>query len=563
MEIINEVNEKLKSYGAEVAYVHTETYLEPDFGSYVEELNINEDLKRALKRIGITRLYKYQEESLKLIKDGKNVVIISGTGTGKTEAFLIPLLDLAMKGERSVLIYPTRALGRDQFGRISKITNELFGINVGIFDGDTPEKERIRISRNPPQILITTPDMLHIGLALSERYRRIIRSAQHFVFDELHVYEGVLGSHLKMLAERLRDGNTNFHVIAASGTIGFSKFLFRELFGVDGEIVQGSKRRKGMAIHTLVKLNSISRWTLAAYLASVLIKKGLKVLVFVDSQQMAEVIAKIADKFNINLQVHRAGLLPEERIGVEEKLRRGEIDGVVATPTLELGIDIGYLDAVILADNPPSYTKYLQRAGRAGRRNNIAYIFTLLGEDPIDQYYLRRPREFFNRELLPLTFDSENLEVAKIHAAAHVLERSKLNLQYLSETWKKALNDLFREGKVRINANFVYSTLETLNFVKNTSLRNMGPIVKIVEGDRKIGERTLPEALLDLYPNAIYLISKKKYVVESLDLNKLTARVRRINDDLDYYTKPIYYIDLINFNPISERDVLGLRAKYG
>ncbi|MEM0174128.1 MAG: DEAD/DEAH box helicase, partial [Sulfolobaceae archaeon] len=377
MEIINEVNEKLKSYGAEVAYVHTETYLEPDFGSYVEELNINEDLKRALKRIGITRLYKYQEESLKLIKDGKNVVIISGTGTGKTEAFLIPLLDLAMKGERSVLIYPTRALGRDQFGRISKITNELFGINVGIFDGDTPEKERIRISRNPPQILITTPDMLHIGLALSERYRRIIRSAQHFVFDELHVYEGVLGSHLKMLAERLRDGNTNFHVIAASGTIGFSKFLFRELFGVDGEIVQGSKRRKGMAIHTLVKLNSISRWTLAAYLASVLIKKGLKVLVFVDSQQMAEVIAKIADKFNINLQVHRAGLLPEERIGVEEKLRRGEIDGVVATPTLELGIDIGYLDAVILADNPPSYTKYLQRAGRAGRRNNIAYIFTL------------------------------------------------------------------------------------------------------------------------------------------------------------------------------------------
>jgi DEAD/DEAH box helicase domain-containing protein len=172
-------------------------------------------------------------------------------------------------------------------------------------------------------------------------------------------------------------------------------------------------------------------------LASLLIRNGLRVIIFVDSQQMAELIAKIGERFNLNLAVHRAGLNPEDRIEIEERLRKGKLEGVVATPTLELGIDVGYLDAVVMADSPPSYTKYLQRAGRAGRRNKIAYIFTLLGEDPIDTYYERRPNEFFSRELLPLTFDPENLEVAKIHAAAYVAEKKVIDINILPNLWKK------------------------------------------------------------------------------------------------------------------------------
>ncbi|MEM3801825.1 MAG: DEAD/DEAH box helicase, partial [Saccharolobus sp.] len=166
MEIINEVNERLKLFNAEVKYVYTETSLEPDFGPRVDELDLDKNLKETLIENGIERLYKYQYEAFTKIKNRENVMIISGTGTGKTEAFLIPILDFGIKGEMSILVYPTKALSRDQLNRIVKFTNKL-GLEIGIFDGDTTDKERERLYRNPPHILITNPDMIHIGLALS------------------------------------------------------------------------------------------------------------------------------------------------------------------------------------------------------------------------------------------------------------------------------------------------------------------------------------------------------------------------------------------------------------
>lgn len=178
---------------------------------------------------------------------------------------------------------------------------------------------------------------------------------------------------------------------------------------------------------------------------------------------MAELVAKISDRFSINLAVHRAGLIAEERIKVEEKLRKGELDGVVATPTLELGIDIGSIDAVIMAENPPSYTKYIQRAGRAGRRNKIGLIFTILGDDPIDSYYLRHPNEFFNRQIQSITFDPTNLEVIKIHAAAYLVEKHRIFLGDLPYLWKKAYEILNLNGIIKIVNDYAYATPNTKN----------------------------------------------------------------------------------------------------
>lgn len=564
MEVLERLEEGLKLFSAEIVHVRTESELEPEMGSYVKDLPIHEGLKNALFGIGISRLYKYQEDAIRKIEEGKNVLIISGTGTGKTEAFLIPVLDLALKnGDRSVLIYPTKALARDQLHRIQKLTKNL-DLSVGVLDGDTPKMERERIYSNPPNLLLTNPDMIHFGLSLSPNFRRLIREADHFIFDEIHVYEGVLGSHIRMISDRLKDFTKDIHVIASSATIGASPYMFQELFGEPGEIIEGTKRRKGMAIHVLVNSKGMSRWTLSAYIAALMIKMGMKVLIFTDTQQMAEVTAKIGDRFGVNLAVHRAGLLPSERIKVEEDLRSGRIMGVVATPTLELGIDIGDLDAVIMAENPPSYPKYLQRAGRAGRRNRIGYVVTILGDDPIDSYFIRKPEEFFSRKLTPLPFDTSNIEVIKAHAAAYLTEYKVVKIDDLPPLWIKALKLLEQEGKVKIVNGVAYVTKETVKYMKSTSLRSTGPIVTIYDKNkRKLGERELPVALYDLYPNAIYLVSKKTYIVDNIDINSLTAIVEKAEKDLPYYTKPLYDVDLLNFTEYETREVYGLPVRYG
>lgn len=562
MDILENIKERLNLFNVEIAHVYTETAFEPDMGSGVDSLNISEKIKESLKSIGIERVYKYQEEAINKILDRRNILIISGTGTGKTEAFLIPILNFAINGEKSVLIYPTKALARDQLNRICKLIKNL-PIRVGVIDGDTPRIERNRIYEDPPEILITNPDMLHLGLAMSRKFSEAIRQADHFVFDEIHVYEGVLGSHLRMIIDRLRDINDKIHIISSSATIGASPYMFEAMFGEQGEIIYGSNRRKGMAFHVLINSNGVSRWTLSAYLAAILIRLGLKVLIFTDSQQMAEVTAKIAQRFGADLEVHRAGILPEDRLKVEQSLRQGKIKGVVATPTLELGIDIGNIDAVIMAENPPSYPKYLQRAGRAGRRNVAGYVFTILSDDPIDSYFLRKPREFFARKLTPIPFDTTNIEVIKVHTAAYILEKYMVKIEELPNLWQKACKELEKNNIIKIANGLAYATKETRKFVLESSLRSSGPIVKIYNNDKKIGERELPIALYDLYPNAVYIASKRNYIVDNLDLKKMIATVKKANDNLPYYTKPLYSVDLKDFNEVENRNVFGLPVKYG
>ncbi|MCI2415210.1 MAG: DEAD/DEAH box helicase [Candidatus Aramenus sp.] len=562
MDILEEVKERLAYFNASVAHVHVETALEPDAGAYVDELPVDPKLKEVLKGLGFARLYKFQEEAVKEILKGKNVLIVSGTGTGKTEAFLIPVLQFALKGERSVLVYPTKALARDQLSRVTEFARGL-GVGVAVLDGDTPREERKRIYSDPPEVLITNPDMIHRGLTLSPDFRKLIRGSEHFVFDELHVYEGVLGSHLRMVVDRIREFQGDVQVVSSSATIGASPYMLEGLFGLPGEVIYGSTRRKGTAFHVLVNSNGISRWTLSAFLASFLVKKGMKVLVFADSQQMVELTAKIAQRFGVSLEVHRAGILPEERMKVEERLRRGEIPGVVATQTLELGIDVGSIDAVVMAENPPSYSKYLQRAGRAGRRNRTGYVFTVMGEDPIDSYFLRRPEEFFNRKLSPLPFDISNLEVVKVHALAYLLEKKAVKLDEFPELWRKALLVLEKEGVVKVVNGVAYSTRKAMEVFQQSSLRSSGSIVKVYHGDKKVAERELPVALYDLYPNAVYLASKRTYVVESLDLARLVAKVKRVEEDLPYYTKPLYSVDLKEFKELESRKAYNLPVKYG
>lgn len=565
-EVVDRVDAELQriSGGCRVVHVRREVVGEPEYGPIVDELNIHPMLSRALLDYGIRRLYSFQYEAYLRIMGGSNVVIVSGTATGKTEAFIIPVIDRVLKeGLRALVIYPTKALARDQLNRFTQFSL-LSGYRAAIFDGDTLEGERRRVVESPPHILITNPDMIHFGLVYSSRFRSILQGVKLIVLDEAHVYEGAFGSHMRMIVERLKillGSSPQF--IASSATIGNPEELGKLLFNEDVHVVYGPPRRRGLAYHVLVSAGGLSRWTITGRLISILSSLGLKVLTFADSQQMAEVIARIARRNGSNILVHRAGLLREDRVRVEDAIRSGVVDGVVSTPTLELGVDIGSLDAVVMAAPPPSYVKYLQRAGRAGRRGRVGYVFLILSDDPIDAYYERKPSEYYAQELTPIVFEPSNEEVIKSHVLAMAIQYSRVSESLLPSEWRSILKALAADGYLAKHGELYKPTSRAWREFRGRSLRSAGLEVVIVEGQSIIGRRELPAALHDLHPNAIYLHQGRVYEVLELNPSRGIARVKRLDDDWPYYTRPLYEVNVDDVDIKEQCEVDGVPVAYG
>ncbi len=572
-DLINKLNDILKNMGGSIAYIHKEEQGDPQPGPTPEEAGINQHLAAALKSRGITRLYKFQYEAYKQYMNKRDVVIVAGTGTGKTEAFLIPTIeDILREGPRAprphtIIMYPTKALARDQLFRFKLLVEGGLGLKVSVLDGDTPRSERTKIYSNPPHILVTNPDMMHYGLALSDRIRRLVSGYKTLVLDELHVYRGVFGSHVKWVIERLkRYASEDLRIIGAGATIGNPVSLGEKLFGRRPELVIGPQRRKGRAYHMLVSLGAASRWTTAALVTAFFAKRGLKTLCFVDSQQMSELIARIARRsYGVEIGVHRAGLPPEYRKDVEERFRSGELKAVVATPTMELGIDLGDLDVVIMASLPRSFSSYLQRAGRAGRRGRPGLILTLMGDDPIESYFLRRPREFFTQEPDPSYIEPGNPEIVRVHAAALLLEKGIVKIEEYSDTsLYNAFKELVRLGVAREAKGLVYPNwTRAKEYIRSSGLRSAGPRVEIVENGKRIGYRELPQALYDLYPGAIYYHGGKGYLVAELTLETFEAHVRRVGGEVNFYTKPLYTVNVSTISPIESKRYGPLTLVYG
>lgn len=572
--LVREVDAELKSMypgsGASVIYERVEETGEPEPGPSIRDIGLPDPIVKALLRKGIERLYRFQYEAYRHILNGENTVISAGTGTGKTEAFLLPVIKRVVEGDgwnpRAMVLYPTKALARDQLNRFIEYT-VYPAVSFAVYDGDTPVRLRRRIASNPPSIIVSNPDMLHTGLIYSPHVRGFAERADFMVFDELHVYEGVLGSHIHHLAERLKKSRASKPVfIGASATIGNPREFAGELFGEEFVEVRGETWRRGVVTHVLVSSGYMSRWSVTAQLCSILSRKGLRFIVFVDSQQLAELLTRILrTRHGVNVAVHRAGLPADVRRDVEAKLRSGVVDGVVATPTLELGIDIGVLDAAVMASPPPSYTKYLQRAGRVGRRRK-GYVFTVLGDDPIDTYYARMPERFFTQSIQPSVIEPFNEEVSKTHLLAYLLQVWRARVIDLPEEWKRVLGDLAAEGFVKTVGEYVRPVPRRarLFLMEHGSLRASGPVVEVVDSGRGevIAYRELPVALLELYPGAIYLYTGEPYMVESIDLSSKRAYARRVSGNASY-TRPLYTVDVVDYDILAERRTgSGVRAAY-
>ncbi|WP_316504515.1 DEAD/DEAH box helicase [Nitrosopumilus sp.] len=513
---------------------------EPKMGSKIEDTGLDEPIIQQLKELKIDRLYEFQEESIQEIIFGENIVIEAPTASGKTEAFLIPLIQKIKKDAENdnvyaIFVYPTKALSRDQYPKIQKFA-EKSGISVGIFDGDTKLTDRREIIKAPPQILITNFDVIHYHLWHQTKFSSLLASTKIIVVDEAHVYSGIFGSNVHYIIKRLKRICTNrLQFIAASATLEDAKEFCQCLFGEEMKMIRGSGK-KGQTDFVMMFPSLRTQRALMVELTKKLTKKSHKTMVFNNSHINSELLAIQAKKQNVNIKVHRAGLMANYRNFVERQFKEDSIQAISCTPTLELGIDVGNVDCVISSTIPVN--RLVQRIGRAARKGQRGYAFLTLGNDPISQYYKNHPDDYFE-DIEKIYIDPKNPFVEEFQVLAMACDKP-ISKHELKEHQEVIEHHIIKENFLVVN-NRIIPNLEKINsMLGEYSIRGIGKSVDIFLNGKKVGDRVLPIALEELHKDAIYFLAGNRYKVKEFDYPKQNyAKLEKIPKDYPYYTKSL------------------------
>lgn len=551
-------------------------------GKELDELPLDDTILNQLKSRNILTLYKFQEEAIFNILREKNTVIIAPTASGKTEAFCLPILqkiydlknqlniknvtfshnqnEFGIKQIKAVFIYPTKALARDQLSKIIEYSKNM-NIMVKIFDGDLNANEKQNFYEFPPDIVITNFDSLHYHLLNNTKLIKLLNTLEYLVVDEVHTYTGIFGSNVHYIIKRLERiiNNKELHLIACSATLRNVKEFCDLLFSRKMEIVNGIGK-KGHTNFAILYPSLRSNKSLVIELIKKITKKH-KTLVFSNSHISAELIAFTSSKQGIKIGVHRAGLPPKDRKVVENSFKNGIIDVISSTPTLELGIDIGDVDAVI--SNLVPVNRLVQRLGRAARKGQEGYAFLTLGNDPISQYYKNHPADYFVDEEIPY-IDPFNPIIMENQILAMCFDRPISKLE--SKNYLLTLSKLERKGLVIFSNGKYLPNREKQNILKNYSIRGIGNVVDILFNGKIIGNRNLPQALEELHDDAIYFLSGRRYKVKKLILDQESERnfaeIDKIPINYPYYTKSIMeeYPEVIE--SFEEKEIFGIKLRY-
>jgi len=513
---------------------------EPKMGCKVEELGLDESITEHLKELKIDQFYKFQEEAIEEIIFGENVVIEAPTASGKTEAFLIPVIQRIKKDAIdgnvfAIFVYPTKALARDQYPKIQKFAGKI-GVNVKVFDGDTKQEERREIIDHPPQILITNFDVLHYHMWHQTKFSSLLSSTRILITDEAHVYSGIFGTNVHYIIKRLKRICTNkLQFIAASATLDDAKEFCQKLFGEKMQKIQGSGK-KGKTDFVMLFPSLRTQRALMVELTKKLTQKNHKTMVFNNSHLNSELLAIQAKKQKVNIKVHRAGLMANYRTSVERQFKEDQLQAISCTPTLELGIDVGNVDCVISSTIPVN--RLVQRIGRASRKGQRGYAFLALGNDPISQYYKNHPDDYFE-DIEKTYIDPKNPFVEEFQILAMACDRpiSKHELKEHQEVIEQhIINENLKEFNNRIIPNF-----DKINsMLSEYSIRGIGNSMDIFLDGEKVGDRVLPIALEELHKDAIYFLAGVRYKVKEFYYpEKNYAKLERIPRDYPYYTKSL------------------------
>ena len=536
--------------GEELAHLATEPAREPRTAPLPDGLHPK--LREALAKRGIASLYAHQAEAYAVARAGASLIVTSGTASGKTLAFNLPVLE-TVAGDphsRALYIYPTKALARDQARSLARLA--VPGVRAAIYDGDTPTGERRQI-RSWANVILSNPDMLHVGvLPRHDLWGDVLHNLRHVVVDEAHVYRGVFGSHVANVLRRLRRlagiYGAEPQFLLASATIANPGELARALTGVDVSVVadDGAPRaERTIALWNPPLLDAelgLRASTLgeASRLLAGLVHRGLRTICFAKSRRSAELIHRFAaDRLDAptarRLAPYRAGYTPEQRREIERRIVEGDLLGVTSTDALELGIDIGDLDCAISVGFPGTVASLRQQWGRAGRRGHGLAVL-VASEDALDQYFMREPETLLARRVEAAILDHTNPRVLDGHVAAAAFEAP------VDETDAATLGEaaLDRASHVeelhRTPRGWVWAGRESP--AARIPLRSTSPdsftIVDASTG-ALLGLAERERAYSTVHEGAVYLHLGQQYLVRELDLGARRAIVEPFGGD--WYTQ--------------------------
>ncbi|TDI22387.1 MAG: DEAD/DEAH box helicase [Acidobacteria bacterium] len=528
---------------------------------------VDDRLRAALAAGGIARPYVHQAEAMAHALEGRHVITITPTASGKTLCYNAPVLSAILRdpATRALYLFPTKALAQDQLAELLTLTERLeqhTSIGAFTYDGDTPQDAR-RAVRERAHLVLSNPDMLHVGiLPHHPRWAKLFENLRYVVIDELHVYRGVFGSHLANILRRL--GRVCAHYgsapvfICSSATIANPRELAERLTGERFALVERNGAPRGEKFFALVNppvVNpqlGIRRSYVAETrrLAVEFLKRGLQVIVFAQSRLITEVLTtylkRACRRFpggSEAIRGYRGGYLPLRRRDIERGLRAGTVSGIVSTNALELGVDIGALDVCVMAGYPGTIAATWQRAGRAGRRSTRSAAIMVASSAPIDQFIVQHPAYFFEASPEHALINPDNLQILLDHikCAAFELPFSP-DEQFGSEDLQAVLGLLREEGFVDLVDNRWHWLHESYP-ADAVSLRSVSSdnfvVVDLSDETTIIGEVDFSAATSTLYAQAIYLVEGAQYQVDRLDFDRRKAYVRPV--DSDYYTEAITY----------------------
>ena len=548
-------------------------------------------LAHAVKSRGIDQLYTHQTAAVQHALAGKNVAVVTPTASGKTLCYNLPVLHsmLADSSARAIYLFPTKALAEDQRVELQRLNDALGGpIACHTYDGDTPQDAR-RSVRDKANLVLTNPDMLHTGvLPHHTKWAKLFENLQYFVIDELHFYRGVYGSHLANVIRRLRRicefYGSEPQFICCSATIANPRELAEAVTGEPFELVNDNGAPSGDKYFVFYNPPVVNRQLgiRRSYLhetrriAIEFIRQDQQTLVFANNRLATEVLTTYLKDACARLPFsheavrgYRGGYLPKERRHIEAGLRDGEIRAVVATNALELGVDIGSLDTVVLAGYPGNIASTWQRAGRAGRRSSASLAVLVASSAPLDQYIVEHPEYFFVSSPEEAHINADNLEIFLSHLKCAAFELPLKD------------GELFGGHDVARLCRFLAEDLHLLHHsgdcwhwvhdsypADTVSLRALTSdnflVVDLTDDHRIIGEVDFPSALTTLHEKAIYLHDARQFQVEKLDFEGRKAYVRRV--DSDYFTDAIVYTqvsELSTFEQARAAEELTVRAAHG